>query len=68
LLLISADFLASDYCYDRELSRAMERHGAGEAVVVPAMFPRPGGWSSRAALQRYLEVSEEERVGAIAPL
>jgi integrase/recombinase XerD len=27
-----------------------------------------GGWSSMAALQRYLEVSEEERVGAIAQL
>lgn len=38
LLLISADFLASDYCYDRELNRAMERHGAGEAVVVPVML------------------------------
>jgi hypothetical protein len=43
LLLISADFLASDYCYDRELTRAMERHEAGEAVVMPVMLPRPGG-------------------------
>jgi hypothetical protein len=68
LLLISADFLASDYCYDRELNRAMERHEAGEAGVVPVMLPRPGGWSSRAALQGYLEVSEDEKVGAIAPL
>jgi hypothetical protein len=38
LLLISADFLVSDYCYDRELNRAMERHEAGEAVVVPVML------------------------------
>ncbi|MBE9157050.1 tyrosine-type recombinase/integrase [Nodosilinea sp. LEGE 06152] len=27
-----------------------------------------GGWSSMAALQRYLEVSEEEKVEAIASL
>jgi len=25
-----------------------------------------GGWSSMAALQQYLEVSEDEKVGAIA--
>src|SRR5919199_1824781 len=31
LLLISADFLASDYCYGIELQRAMARHAAGEA-------------------------------------
>lgn len=35
LLLVSVDFLASDYCYDVELKRAMERHEAGEARVVP---------------------------------
>lgn len=28
LLLVSADFLASDYCYSRGMGRAMERHGA----------------------------------------
>jgi len=26
LLLISADFLASDYCWDIEIQRAMQRH------------------------------------------
>ena len=26
LLLVSADFLASDYCHDVEMMRAMERH------------------------------------------
>jgi internalin A len=35
LLLISADFLASDYCYDIEVERAMARHRAGEARVIP---------------------------------
>ncbi len=38
LLLISSDFLASDYCYDKEMLRAMERHEAGEAVVIPVIL------------------------------
>lgn len=43
LLLVSADFLASDYCYDMETTRAMERHEAGEAVVIPVIL-RPCDW------------------------
>jgi len=43
LLLISADFLNSDYCYDVELKRAMARHDAGEARVVPIIL-RPCDW------------------------
>jgi TIR domain len=38
LLLVSADFLASDYCFGIEMHRAMERHDAGEAVVVPVIL------------------------------
>lgn len=38
LLLISADFLASDYCWGVETKKAMERHEAGEAVVVPIIL------------------------------
>ena len=38
LLLVSADFLASDYCYDVELQRAMARHEAGEARVIPIIL------------------------------
>jgi hypothetical protein len=38
LLLISSDFLASDFCYDIELKRAMERHEAGEARVIPIIL------------------------------
>jgi hypothetical protein len=37
LLLISADFLESDFCY-RELTIAMERHHAGEARVIPVIL------------------------------
>jgi hypothetical protein len=35
LLLISPDFIASDYCYDIEMKRALERHAAGTARVIP---------------------------------
>jgi TIR domain len=38
LLLISADFLASDYCYDIELKRAIERHERKEARVIPIIL------------------------------
>lgn len=35
LLLISPDFIDSDYCYNVEMSRALERHEAGDATVIP---------------------------------
>lgn len=38
LLLVSPDFLASDYCYEREMERAMERHEGGEAIVIPVIL------------------------------
>ena len=38
LLLISADFLASDYCFDIEVYRAMERHEEKSAVVIPVLL------------------------------
>jgi hypothetical protein len=38
LLLVSADFIASDYCYDIEMKRAMERHNAGDAIVIPVIL------------------------------
>lgn len=38
LLLISADFLASDYCYDVEMKRAMQRHESGQARVIPVVL------------------------------
>ena len=37
LLLISADFIASDYCYGIEMTRALERHKSGTARVVPVI-------------------------------
>jgi TIR domain len=38
LLLLSADFIASDYCWGVEMRRALERHGSGEAVVIPVIL------------------------------
>ncbi|MEH3085443.1 MAG: toll/interleukin-1 receptor domain-containing protein [Xylophilus ampelinus] len=38
LLLVSPSFLASDYCYDIEMKRALERHEAGEAIVIPVIL------------------------------
>lgn len=38
LLLISSDFLASDYCYDIELKRALERHDSNQAQVIPVIL------------------------------
>jgi TIR domain len=43
LLLISADFLASDYCYGVEMRRALDQHFAGEACVIPIIL-RPVDW------------------------
>src|SRR5437763_7551065 len=38
LLLVSPDFLASDYCYDIEMQRALELHQLGEVHVIPIIF------------------------------
>lgn len=35
LLLVSADFIASDYCYEKEMEAALMRQDRGEARVVP---------------------------------
>ncbi|EYF03180.1 ATPase involved in DNA repair [Chondromyces apiculatus DSM 436] len=38
LLLISADFLASDFCYEEQMRRAIQRHERGEARVIPVIL------------------------------
>lgn len=45
LLLISSDFMASEYCYGKEMTRALERHDLREAKVVPIIV-RPVDWQS----------------------
>jgi hypothetical protein len=43
-LFVSSDFLASDYCYEKEMTRAMARAAQKEALVVPIIV-RPCDWS-----------------------
>ena len=43
LLLISPDFMASDYCFGREMERALERHREGTCRVIPILL-RPTYW------------------------
>ncbi len=38
LLLVSVDFINSEYCYTVELSRAIARHKAGDACVIPVIL------------------------------
>src|SRR4051794_31834746 len=38
LLLVSSDFIASDYCYGIEMQLALERHAAGEPTVIPIIM------------------------------
>ena len=43
LLLVSADFLASDYCWGIEMKRALQRHELGQALVIPVIL-HPCDW------------------------
>jgi hypothetical protein len=45
LLLVSPYFLASDYCFDVEMTRAIERHEKGEARVIPVIL-HPCDWKN----------------------
>ena len=44
LLLVSASFINSNYCYEREFKRALERFRRGEALIVP-IIGRECDWS-----------------------
>ncbi|HFF8946405.1 toll/interleukin-1 receptor domain-containing protein [Serratia marcescens] len=43
LFLVSASFLASEYCQNIEARTAIERHQSGEAVLIPVII-RPSDW------------------------
>ena len=43
LLLVTHYFLASDYCYETEMQRAVQRHEEGTARVIPIIL-RPCSW------------------------
>jgi len=44
ILLISAAFFASEYCYRKELEAAMARHKAGTTIVVPVIVRPVAAW------------------------
>jgi len=46
LLLVSPAFADSDYCWDVETKRALERHEKGEAIVVPIILRPVDGWGN----------------------
>lgn len=43
ILLISSDFIASDYCYGKEMEQALERQRLGKACLLPIIL-RPVDW------------------------
>jgi hypothetical protein len=45
LLFISADFVASNYCYEVEMTKALSQHREGQSVVVPVIL-RPCVWKN----------------------
>lgn len=38
LLLVSSDFINSNYCYEKEMARALEKHELNESIVVPIII------------------------------
>lgn len=38
VILVSSDFIASDYCYESELKLVLERHNKGEASLIPVII------------------------------
>ena len=45
LLLVTADFIASDYCWSEEIKKVLERHQRGEARVIPVIL-KPCSWGN----------------------
>ncbi|WDN90992.1 hypothetical protein BuS5_03964 (plasmid) [Desulfosarcina sp. BuS5] len=43
LLLVSPYFINSDYCYEIEMKRSMERHDQGKVIVIPVIL-HPCDW------------------------
>jgi internalin A len=58
LLLVSADFIASDYCYQKEMERALERHEKRETRVVPVIV-RDVDWKVIPELSRLTAVPKD---------
>ncbi|WP_037306603.1 toll/interleukin-1 receptor domain-containing protein [Ruegeria halocynthiae] len=58
LLLVSPDFIASNYCVEREMQRALERHEAGEARVI-TIIVEPCDWAAMPQLRRLKAVPKD---------
>lgn len=58
LLLVSPDFLASAYCYDVEVKRAMELHEEGRARVIPVIL-RPSDWQASTPFAKLLAAPKD---------
>ena len=43
LLLVSSNFIASDYCYNKEMGHALKKNKEGSAVVIPVII-HPCDW------------------------
>lgn len=59
LFLISPTFLASDYCFNKEMKRAIEMHDEGRAQLIPILV-RPCDWSE-SALSRFQAVPKDAK-------
>ena len=46
VLLISPAFMASDYCWSKEMQWAITRHTTGEALVIPVLLKSTPGWET----------------------
>ncbi|HEU5381650.1 MAG TPA: toll/interleukin-1 receptor domain-containing protein [Ktedonobacteraceae bacterium] len=46
LLLISSAFMASDYCWSKEMQWAIARHATGEARVIPILLKPTPAWET----------------------
>ena len=44
MLLVSASFINSNYCYSKEMEHALQRHRSGECRVIPVII-RPCAWT-----------------------
>ena len=44
LLLVSSDFVASDYCMNVEVEQAMEQHRVGRTKVIPIILRPEASW------------------------
>jgi hypothetical protein len=66
LLLLSADFMDSDYCYDVEMKQAVARHERGEARVIPILL-RAFRWQGTSISELKMLPEGEKPIALWAP-